>query len=140
MGSVDELGFAGVALTKKPTIVGPRKTPQDIAVPAVSYPLRLRDGVAVQHVVDVRDRVFIASGQALPTKMPQGKVIHLPYTELLNADGRPKEAEEIWTRLAKACVPRYAEIVLVSDDPGEAAANYFLLKLMGYPDVRIALA
>jgi hypothetical protein len=25
----------------------------------------------------------------------------------------------------------------VSDDPGEAAANYFILKLMGFPDVKV---
>ena len=33
-------------------------------------------------------------------------------------------------------MPRYAEIVTFSDDPGEAAVNYYLLKLMGYPDVK----
>ena len=34
-------------------------------------------------------------------------------------------------------MPRYAEIVSFSDEPGEAAANYFILKLMGYPDVKV---
>jgi hypothetical protein len=29
--------------------------------------------------------------------------------------------------------------VSFSDDPGEAAANYFILKLMGYPDVKVLL-
>jgi hypothetical protein len=41
--------------------------------------------------------------------------------------------------LEKAGVPRYAEIVSVSDDPGEAAANYYILKLMGYRHVRVEL-
>ena len=41
--------------------------------------------------------------------------------------------------LSKAGVPRYAELVSVSDDPGEAAANYYLLKLMGFPDVKAVL-
>jgi hypothetical protein len=27
--------------------------------------------------------------------------------------------------------------VCFSDDPGEAAANYFILKLMGYPDIKM---
>lgn len=61
---------------------------------------------------------------------------HLPYTSLLNADGTPKAAKEIWSLLAKASVPRYAEIVTVADDPGEAAANYYILKLMGFADVK----
>jgi 3-mercaptopyruvate sulfurtransferase SseA len=69
--------------------------------------------------------------------VPEGKVIHVPYTELVNANGTPKAAKDIWAALTKAGVPRYAEIVSISDDPGEAAASYFVLKLMGYPDVKV---
>ena len=43
----------------------------------------------------------------------------------------------IWAILVKAGLPRYAEIVSISDDPGEAAASYFILKMMGYPDVKV---
>ena len=42
-------------------------------------------------------------------------------------------------RSFKAGLPRYAEIISVVDDPGEAAANYFILKRMGYPDVKVLL-
>lgn len=76
-------------------------------------------------------KAFVASGAKVPAhlaaRLPaaaSGTVIHLPYTSLLNADGTPKAAKEIWSLLAKASVPRYAEIVTVADDPGEAAANY----------------
>jgi len=41
--------------------------------------------------------------------------------------------------LSKAGVPRYAELVAFSDDPGEAAANYYLLKLMGFTDVKVLM-
>ena len=73
----------------------------------------------------------------MPAKAPDGKVVHVPYTSLLNADGKPKAAKDIWNILVKAGVPRYAELVSFSDDPGEAAANYYILKLMGYPDVKV---
>ena len=63
--------------------------------------------------------------------------MHVPYTELLKPDGTPKAAKDIWAVLAKAGVPRYAALVTYADDPGEAAANYYLLKLMGFPDVRM---
>ena len=69
--------------------------------------------------------------------MPDGKVIHVPYTELLNVDGSPRAAKDIWSTLVKAGVPRYAELISFSDDPSEAAANYFILKKMGYPDVKV---
>jgi 3-mercaptopyruvate sulfurtransferase SseA len=64
-------------------------------------------------------------------------VVQVPYTDLLNADGTPKPAKDIWNTLSKAGVSRYAELVCFSDDPGEAAANYFILKLMGFPDVKV---
>jgi hypothetical protein len=34
-------------------------------------------------------------------------------------------------------VPRYAEIVCFADATGDAAATYFVLKLMGYADVKV---
>jgi 3-mercaptopyruvate sulfurtransferase SseA len=83
--------------------------------------------------------VFLASGKKAPAKAPaDGKVVHVPYSDLLDAGGKPKSAAEIWKALAKAGVPRYAEIVCISDDPGEAAANYYLLRMMGFPDVKVA--
>ena len=69
-----------------------------------------------------------------------GRVAHVPYAELVNTDGAPKAAKEIWSILVKAGLPRYAEIICVADVPGDAAANYFLLKLMGYPDVKVLMA
>ena len=80
-------------------------------------------------------KVFIASGAQVPAKPPEGQVVHVPYTELLKPDGTPKEAKDIWAVLTKAGVPRYATLVAFSDDPGEAAVNYYVLKLMGYPAV-----
>jgi 3-mercaptopyruvate sulfurtransferase SseA len=84
----------------------------------------------------VYPKVYLATGKSLPAKLPEGKVIHVPYTELVTADGKPRSAMEIWTVLTKAGVPRYSEIVTVSDDPGEAAAGYFILRMMGYPDIK----
>jgi 3-mercaptopyruvate sulfurtransferase SseA len=83
--------------------------------------------------------VFLASGKQLPAKTPDSKVIHVPYTELLAANGAPKAAKDIWAILTKAGLPRYAEVIVYADDPGEAAVNYFILKLMGYPDVKVLL-
>ena len=105
-----------------------------------TYPVNLRPGIVIsdpQGAQSLYPKVYIASGKSLPAKVPDGKVIHVPYTELLNANGTPKAAMDIWNLLVKAGVPRYAEIISFSDDPGEAAANYFILKLMGYPDVKV---
>ncbi len=87
----------------------------------------------------VYPRVFIASGINIPAHPPADQVVHVPFSDLLNPDGTPKEAKDIWNILTKAGVPRYAELICFADDPGEAAANYFILKLMGFPDIKVSI-
>jgi 3-mercaptopyruvate sulfurtransferase SseA len=102
--------------------------------------VNVRKGVIIadtKSTQGVYPKVLIASGKELPARTLDGKVVHVPYTDLLNADGTPKAAKDIWNILVKAGVPRYAELVCFSDDPGEAAVNYFVLKLMGYPDIKV---
>jgi 3-mercaptopyruvate sulfurtransferase SseA len=142
MDSMEKAAKAGFALTKNATIVGQPKSPTDLAIPSVTYPLAVRRNIITQDLSTpgVYPRVFIASGKNLPTQAQDGKVIHLPYTELVNADGSPKAAKDIWKTLTKAGVPRYAQLVFVSDDTGEAALNYLIFKLMGFPDLRILVS
>jgi thiosulfate/3-mercaptopyruvate sulfurtransferase len=130
----------GFALTKSPTAVGPKKGPMDLSIVPTPYPANLRQGIVVTDANASQGafpKVFIASGKDVPAKTQDGKVVHVPYTDLLNSDGTPKAAKDIWNVLSKAGVPRYAELVCFSDDPGEAAANYYVLKLMGFPDVKL---
>ena len=140
MDSVDEWGLRGFALTKEATVVGAKKTPQDLSVPAVTYPAGPRQGVLITAPGSTQGgypKVFIAAGRLLPTRPLEGHVIHLPYTELVTPGGTPKAAKDLWNILVKAGLPAYAEIICVSDDPGEAAVIYFVLKLMGRPDVKV---
>jgi 3-mercaptopyruvate sulfurtransferase SseA len=136
--SMEASAKLGFAPTKDPTIVGPKKSPGDLAVPAVTYPFNVRRTVITSNLTPgVYPRVFVASGKNLPTQAQDGKMVQVPYTDLLKPDGTPKAAKDIWRILTKAGVPRYAQLVFVSDDPGEAAVNYFIFKLMGFPDLRI---
>ena len=135
----DKWAQPGYELKKEPTAVGPKKGPMDLSIVPVVYSPKPRD-VFVSDTNSTRGaypKVFIASGQNMPAKTPDGKVVHVAYTDLLNADGTPKAAKDIWSTLSKAGVPRFAEIVVFSDDPGDAAVNYYLLKLMGFPDVKV---
>lgn len=138
--SLDEWGYAGFPLNKEASAADARKEARNPFIAPTTYPVNLRPGLVIsdpQGTLGLYPRVYIASGKSLPAKVPDGKVIHLPYTELLNANGTPKPAMVIWNALLKAGVPRYAEIISLSDDPGEAAVNYVILKLMGYPDVKV---
>jgi thiosulfate/3-mercaptopyruvate sulfurtransferase len=142
MDSADKWGQLGFAVTKDATIVGPKKFPQDLSIPPTAYPGNFRKDVVISDPKSTQGfypKVFIASGQNIPAKAQDGKVVHIPYTDLLNADGTPKAAKDIWSILTKAGIPRYAELICFSDDPGEAAVNYFILKLMGFPDIKVLM-
>jgi 3-mercaptopyruvate sulfurtransferase SseA len=139
--SLDRMARANFGLTKEATIVGRPAKPTDMAVAPANYVPAPREGVTVSDARGgAQPRVYVASGAAMPGKPLDGKVVHVPYTQLLKPDGSPKAAKDIWAILAKAGVPRYAELVSVSDDPGEAAANYYILKLMGFPDVKVLMS
>jgi len=132
----------GLAVTKNPTVVGPRKAPGDLSIEPKPYPANVRNGVAISDPKSsqgVYPRVYIASGKNAPTKVPDGTMVRVPYSDLVNGDGTPKAAKDIWTILTKAGVPRYGELVCIADDLGDAAVNYFILRLMGYPDVKVLL-
>jgi 3-mercaptopyruvate sulfurtransferase SseA len=81
--------------------------------------------------------VYIASGSALPSEVPPGTLIHLPANRLVNTDGSVKPAAELWAAISKAGVPRHAQLVFVADEVGEAAMNYTVFQLMGYPNLRV---
>ncbi len=141
--SVDDWAFAGLPLAKEGDAADPKRAAMAAPARPTTYPVNLRtDNIVASDpkaAHGLYPTVYIASGKSLPARVPDGKVIHVPYTDLVDAKGAPKAAKDIWAALVKAGVPRYAEIISISDDPGEAAANYFVLKLMGFPDVKVLL-
>jgi 3-mercaptopyruvate sulfurtransferase SseA len=136
--SFDDWALGGLPVAREPTTVGAPKSPQDLAVPATTF----RAGAAAPKPGSPFPTVYVAAGQRPPASAPAGaaegaNVVHLPYTDLLNTGGWPKAAKDLWSLLAKAGVPRYAQIVVFSDEVGEAAVNHFVLRLMGFADVKV---
>lgn len=142
--SVDAWGLSGLPVEREAAAgtgaPDSAKAPRTAAGGPGVYPIAPRAGSLVDDPRSLRGAyptIYVASGKSVPARTPDGKIVHVPYTDLLNADGAPKPASDIWNALVKAGVSRYAEIVAFADDPGEAAANYYLLKLMGFPDVKV---
>jgi 3-mercaptopyruvate sulfurtransferase SseA len=136
MDSMEKAAQLGFAMKKDAPAAAAQTTDHE------AYPEHSRRNVIITDPKSTHGayaKVFIASGKEPPAKPQDGKVVHVPYTDLLTAEGTPKAAKDVWNILAKAGVPRYAELVCVSDDPGEAAVTYFMLKLMGYPDIKVML-
>lgn len=147
MDSVDEWGLRGYELTKEATTVGQRKSMKDMVVPPTKYVAGPRKNLVISSLAEAGGeypRVLVASGRAAsnaaavnPPEGRQARLVRLPYTEMLNGDGTPKPAGALWKLINEAGVPRQAELVLFADDPAEAAVNYYIFRLMGWPDVKV---
>lgn len=135
--SISKWVQAGNSLIKDTTSAAAKQVSE---VSAAAYPVNLQEGVIITDAGSTQGlypKVFITCGKDIPVKLQEEKVVRIPYNDLLNTDGSPKEAKDIWNILDKAGVSRYAELVCCSGDPGEAAVNYFILKLMGFPDIKL---
>jgi 3-mercaptopyruvate sulfurtransferase SseA len=58
-------------------------------------------------------------------------------TKVPTVVGAPQTPKDLWQLISKAGVPRHAEVILFADDPAEAAVNYYIFRLMGWPDVKV---
>ena len=140
LDSNERFALSGTQLEKGVLGTDPKNGKEKPLMPSMVYPLNIRNEILITNPNSTNGlypKVFIASGKTVSNTITEGKVVHVPYTEMLNADGKPKAAKTIWQVLQAAGIPRYAEIICISDNPGEAAINYFILKLMGYPDIKV---
>lgn len=144
--SHDDWQLAGYTLTKEPTTVGTPKSPRDFVVRPTTYTVAATaatNGAVLISSDSVAGadmpRIYVHSGQSVGAKPTDGKSVHVPYAQLVDRNGKPKPAHEIWTILDKAGVSRYAEVVTMADQLGEAAMNYAVLKLMGFANVKVRL-
>lgn len=132
--SVDEWALRGHALDKNPT-AAPRPGAAAFDLPPRPERMTSPDAAGAGPF----ERVLLAAGPQAVAARPGSRTVHLPAADLLDAQGRPRPAHEIWRRLVQAGVPRYAELVTVADDPGDAAIAAYLLELMGFADVKAGL-
>jgi thiosulfate/3-mercaptopyruvate sulfurtransferase len=140
MDSIERWAELGLEVARPAAAPAAGKSAEGSPTQPLPYAASVRAGMLVTDpklTQGLYPKVYIASGAQLPAAAPEGRVLHLPYAQFLNADGTPKAAKDIWNRLAQAGVPRYAEVVLFADSLGEAAVNYVIFRLMGFPDVKI---
>ncbi|MBK7473500.1 MAG: hypothetical protein IPI73_25560 [Betaproteobacteria bacterium] len=70
------LGTGRFPLAKDATTVGPRKSPQDLAVPITTYPANVRRGIVARGAQGAQGpypKIYLASGRTAPAKAPDGK-------------------------------------------------------------------
>ncbi len=140
MDSIERWAELGHEVARPAAAAGPGKPSNPSSTQTLPQAAKLRANMLVtdpKSTQGLYPKVYVASGAQLPAKTPEGRVLHLPYAQFLNADGTPKAAKDIWNALVKVGVPRYAEIVVFADSLGEAAVNYVIFRMMGFPDVKV---
>jgi 3-mercaptopyruvate sulfurtransferase SseA len=141
MDTLERWAELGQEVAREPTVVGEAKKPGDVPVPRSAYAPSPRSGFVLGEAAggasSLYPKVFVAMGAKAPANTAERTWVHLPAKSLLQADGRPLAAKDLWAAISKAGVPRYAEIVLAGDAPGEAAMGHFLFRLLGFPDVKV---
>lgn len=143
LDSPDDWALAGHELTRQPTALRPPQGVQDLAVPPAPLqpllqlqrrPLWVADAdVGTGEFATVR----LHLGSTAPGRSGPEPVVHLPVAQLLDTNGSPQPAARLWPLLNKAGVPRHARLLLQADDPGDAAIGHVVLRLMGWPDLRL---
>jgi 3-mercaptopyruvate sulfurtransferase SseA len=141
--SLEEWAMQGAPLTRVPTEVGAAPGPDRFVVPAVTY--RTASQPATGKTADAAARppagawpqVVWHAGAAQASAAPTAAgAVGLPVRNLVGADGRLGAAHALWTQLAKAGLPRYAEVTVEATDPGERAQALLVLQLLGHPGTR----
>lgn len=135
--SIEKFVKSGVELVKEEKQGGLNSTPDYKSKPILNVDLNkvlISDPFITKGLYP---KVFINSGKIDSNKFSNGKVLNVLSGDLLTLEGKPKAAKDIWKILTSAGLPRYSEIICISDDPGEAAVIYFVTKLMGYPDSKV---
>lgn len=132
--SVDDWALKGFELSREATRVGVPATPAGASLP---LPREVATPRAAEPGDDQLPVVAVALGAPSSRTSSGGRVVPLPIADVLLADGRPRPAAELWTRLDKAGVSRFARVEWADSGPGPRAQAYVLLSLMGYPNLAL---
>ena len=133
----------GYPVTDKPTVVAPKKLRFDLAIPPVVYQARPTSQLIIRQRSDSRglySKLIIESGPKVSARTATAgseRCVHLPASTCFSPDGGVKSAAEITAQLDAHGIHRFAEIITTAKDPADAAALYFVLRLLGYPDVKV---
>lgn len=133
----------GYPVTDKPTAVASKKLRFDLAIPPVVYQARPTSQRIIRQCSDSRglySKLIIESGPKVSARAATAvseRCVHLSASTCFSPDGGVKSAAEIAAQLDAHGIDRFAEIVTTAKDPADAAALYFVLRLLGYPDVKV---
>lgn len=132
---------SGGKAEKTPTVVREREVRFDLALQPTNYAVGVDKAmIADGPVKSSFPVIYVASGSKATASAPDAdRMIHLPASAVLDANGLKSSAELYDHFEVNNKLPRAAQIVCVADDPADAAVNWFALKMIGFPQVKVYL-
>ncbi|MGM0556089.1 MAG: sulfurtransferase [Myxococcota bacterium] len=131
-------------LTSDPTIIAEPSSPLDVAVHPTVFSAAIDDTRAVASdetpKIDSRfSRTWVVASESAPSGLPTEDHVTIPAAEHLTETGTMLSAWDLWTLYDDAGVGKFTEVVIAADSVAEATVNYFALRLLGFPMVRVWL-
>jgi thiosulfate/3-mercaptopyruvate sulfurtransferase len=129
-------------LTSEPTLIAEAMGPLDVAVhPTVFTPViddtRAVDSAQTPRIDNRFSRTWVVASDTVPEGLPADEYVTIPASDHLDASGRVRSAWELWTLYDDAGVGKFTEIVVAAESVGDATVNYYALRLLGFPMVRV---
>jgi len=146
--SVYKDGFAswsssGYNVTQDDTIITEQTHAFDVAVSPKTYNISFQNQKRLadkeEPVLGVFPKVWIVSSEKVPENVPADDYVHIPWGDNMYGDDKIKSAADLWGIYEEAGVSKFSEVVCYSNSIQEAAFTYFVLKLLGFPNVRVYL-
>ena len=134
---------AGQALATEDTVIADPITPIDVAIHPTTFTAMLQADLRLRAPDEQTgypfSRVWVVSAPEVPDDIPVETYRHVPWAQNLTDAGLLESAGALWTLYEDAGVSYFSEIICYSDDPAEATMTYFVLRLLGFPQVAVYL-
>lgn len=130
---------SGVKAETRPTVVREREVRFDLALQPVKYTVSLdKNMIADTKMKSALPIIYVASGDKSIVNAPgAGQIVHIPASSVLDTSGL-KPAADLYVHFeVNNKLPRAAQIICVADEPSDAMVNWFALRMIGFPQVKV---
>lgn len=137
----------GFNVSTQDTMIGKLRHKFDAAICPSSYQIKLQERKRFSNQQEDDDsfrlpRVWLVSSskaKRVSNEITKSDKIYIPWQDNLDENGRIKSAGELASMYESAGIDKTSEIICFSESVHESTFSYFILRLLGYPMIRVFL-
>lgn len=137
----------GFNVSTQDTIIAKPRHKFDVAICPTSYQIKLQKWKRFSNQQEYDDssrfpRVWLVSSskaKRVSNEITKSDKIYIPWEDNSDEKGRIKSAGELASMYESAGIDKTSEIICFSESLHESTFSYFILRLLGYPIIRVFL-